>query len=147
MRVAAIPGEGAAAEALAVAVSILEGLLLPIEWSHPLVGEAAVEKVGEPFPSEAKAVIDDSDAALFGATSGASAAALFYLRWGRETFANVRPSFSTTAASVPRWRVASTSSGSVPGRIVSTSSRLTSGAPADAAAALNEVTPGTTTVS
>jgi isocitrate/isopropylmalate dehydrogenase len=91
MRVAAIPGEGAAAEALAVAVSILEGLSLPIEWSHPLVGEAAIEQVGEPFPSEAKAVIDDSDAALFGATSGASAAALFYLRWGRETFANVRP--------------------------------------------------------
>jgi len=91
MRVAAIPGEGAAAEALAVAVSILEGLSLPIEWSHPLVGEAAVQQVGEPFPLEAKAVIDDSDAALFGATSGASAAALFYLRWGRETFANVRP--------------------------------------------------------
>ena len=91
MRVAAIPGEGAAAEALAVAVSILEALSLPIEWSHPLVGEAAVQQVGEPFPLEAKAVIDDSDAALFGATSGASAAALFYLRWGRETFANVRP--------------------------------------------------------
>ena len=90
-RVAAIPGEGAAAEAFAAAVSIVEGLSLPIEWSHPLVGEAAVERVGEPFPLEAKAVIDDSDAALFGATSGASAAALFYLRWGRETFANVRP--------------------------------------------------------
>jgi isocitrate/isopropylmalate dehydrogenase len=28
---------------------------------------------------------------LFGATSGASGAALFYLRWGKQTYANVRP--------------------------------------------------------
>ena len=36
-------------------------------------------------------MIDASDATLFGATSGASAPALFYLRWGKQTFANVRP--------------------------------------------------------
>tara|TARA_R100001132_G_C3244514_1_gene74005 strand:- start:583 stop:684 length:102 start_codon:yes stop_codon:yes gene_type:complete len=30
-------------------------------------------------------------ATLFGATGGPDAAALFYLRWGNQAFANVRP--------------------------------------------------------
>ncbi len=42
---------------------------------------------------------------------------------------------------------ASTSGGSVPGRMLSTSLRFARGAPAAAAAALNPVTPGTTSVS
>jgi isocitrate/isopropylmalate dehydrogenase len=90
-RVVAIPGEGAAAEAFAAAVSLLDGMTLDLEWSHPPIGEAAIRTHGEPFPAEAREAIDDSDAAFFGATSGASAGALFYLRWGRQTFANVRP--------------------------------------------------------
>ncbi|MBW2323698.1 MAG: isocitrate/isopropylmalate dehydrogenase family protein [Deltaproteobacteria bacterium] len=36
--------------------------------------------------------MDESDATLFGATSGKSAPALFYLRWGKSTYANLRPS-------------------------------------------------------
>ena len=63
------------------------------------------------------------------------------------TFSNVRPSLMTTAASLARMRAARTSAGRVPGRIVRTSSRLASGVPAAAAAALNDVTPGTTSVS
>ena len=90
-RVVAIPGEDAAAEAFAATTSLLDGLSLDLDWSYPPVGAAAIQTHGEPFPPEARAAIDDSDAALFGATSGASAGALFYLRWGRETFANVRP--------------------------------------------------------
>ena len=35
--------------------------------------------------------VDASATALFGATSGPSAWALFYLRWGKGTYANVRP--------------------------------------------------------
>ncbi|HEY5645699.1 MAG TPA: isocitrate/isopropylmalate family dehydrogenase, partial [Pseudomonadales bacterium] len=31
------------------------------------------------------------DTTFFGSTSGSSSAALFYLRWGKQTFANVRP--------------------------------------------------------
>jgi isocitrate/isopropylmalate dehydrogenase len=56
------------------------------------VGQRAIEQSGSAFPDEARQAIDDSDATLFGATSGKSAGALFYLRWGRQTFANVRPS-------------------------------------------------------
>jgi isocitrate/isopropylmalate dehydrogenase len=89
--VVAIPGEDAAAEAFAATASLVERFSLDLEWSYPRVGEAAISAVGEAFPPAARAAIDESDAALFGATSGASAGALFYLRWGRETFANVRP--------------------------------------------------------
>ena len=100
-RVVAIPGEDAAAEAFAATVSLLEDFSLDLDWSHPPVGAAAIQTHGEPFPPEARAAIDDSDAALFGATSGASAAALFYLRWGRETFANVRPTRFARGVATP----------------------------------------------
>ena len=72
-------------------VALLDQLGLKIEWIHPPVGEAGIAAHGSPFPSEARQAIDASDSTLFGATSGKSAAALFYLRWGRGTYANVRP--------------------------------------------------------
>src|ERR1035438_2733427 len=100
-RVVAIPGEDAAAEAFAATLSLLDGLSLDIDWTYPPVGAGAIQTHGEPFPAEAIAAIDDSDAALFGATSGASARALFYLRWGRETFANVRPTRFTEGFGTP----------------------------------------------
>jgi isocitrate/isopropylmalate dehydrogenase len=59
-------------------VKLLEGLGLEIDWHWPA-------------PEDARAAIDASDATFFGATSGASAPALFYLRWGKETYANLRP--------------------------------------------------------
>ena len=63
------------------------------------------------------------------------------------TFAKLRPSFITTAASVVASRVASTSAGSVPGSIGEASRRgaRAAGRPL-ALAALSDVTPGTTTV-
>ncbi len=64
----------------------------------------------------------------------------------RRTVGKVRPSFMTTAESVAASRAVSSSSGSVPGRIVSTSSASASGVPRRAAAALREVTPGMTSV-
>jgi len=77
-RVVVIEGEDAAPEAVRPSLKLLEHLALEIDWKWPA-------------PEEARAAIDASDATLFGATSGASAAALFYLRWGKQTFANVRP--------------------------------------------------------
>jgi isocitrate/isopropylmalate dehydrogenase len=90
-RVAVIEGEDAAPEALRPSLELLRALAPGIEWVFPPVGRDALERLGSAFPDEARAAIDASDATLFGATSGASAQALFYLRWGRETFANVRP--------------------------------------------------------
>jgi hypothetical protein len=62
------------------------------------------------------------------------------------TFSKVRPSFMMATESVPVRRATSSSAGSVPGSTVSTSSRSISGRPSTAAAALTEVTPGTTSV-
>ncbi|MBW2292271.1 MAG: isocitrate/isopropylmalate dehydrogenase family protein [Deltaproteobacteria bacterium] len=89
--VVVIRGEDSSPEAVDPAVALMRGLGLPIEWSIAPVGVEAKETHGKAFPDEARALIDESDTTLFGATSGASAGALFYLRWGKETFANVRP--------------------------------------------------------
>lgn len=90
-RVVVIEGEDAAPEAIRPSVALIDGLGLGIEWVHPRVGQRGIDESGEAFPDEAREAIDASDATLFGATSGLSAGALFYLRWGRQTYANVRP--------------------------------------------------------
>lgn len=90
-RVVVIEGEDAAPEAVRPSVELLRGLGLDIEWIFPLVGEAARAQSDSTFPDEARSAIDASDATLFGATNGLSGLALMYLRWGRQTFANVRP--------------------------------------------------------
>jgi len=77
-RIVVIEGEDAAPEAMRPSVALLEGLGLPIDWLRPSLADA-------------RSAIDASDATFFGATSGASAAALFYLRWGKQTYANLRP--------------------------------------------------------
>ena len=89
--VAVIPGEDAAPEAVETTVALLERMELPIRWAFPPVGVRGVRECGDMFPDAARTAIDEADATLFGATSGASARALFYLRWGKRTFANVRP--------------------------------------------------------
>jgi isocitrate/isopropylmalate dehydrogenase len=91
-RVVVIEGEDAAPEAVRASVDVVDRLGLDIEWIRPPVGQAGIEACGSIFPEEAREAIDASDAALFGATSGKSALALFYLRWGKCTYANVRPS-------------------------------------------------------
>ena len=89
--IAVIEGDDAAPEAVRPVVNLLDSLQLGLNWVYPEVGEAAESKTGSTFPDAAKAVIDDADTTLFGSTSGKSGAALGYLRWGKETFANVRP--------------------------------------------------------
>ncbi|MDH5673351.1 MAG: isocitrate/isopropylmalate family dehydrogenase [Myxococcales bacterium] len=90
-RVVVIEGEDAAPEAMAPTLELIDALGLPIDWLHPQVGAAAKAAHGTTFPAQAREAIDAADATFFGATSGPSVAALFYLRWGKETFANVRP--------------------------------------------------------
>ena len=77
-RVVAIPGEDAAPEAFHPTVELVKRLGVAIEWVFPAIADARRE-------------IDRSDSTLFGATSGPSAPALFHLRWGKRTYANVRP--------------------------------------------------------
>ena len=90
-RIVVIEGEDAAPEAVRPTVQLVNQLGLDIEWLHPPVGEEGLARCGSLFPDECRAAIDTSDATLFGATSGKSVPALFYLRWGKRTYANVRP--------------------------------------------------------
>lgn len=90
-RVVVIEGEDAAPEAVRPTLALIDRLGLPIEWLRPPVGDEGLARCGSLFPDECRAAIDASDATLFGATNGKSAASLFYLRWGKQTYANVRP--------------------------------------------------------
>ena len=84
-------GDDASPEVMIPVVEILEGMGLPISYEYPLIGQDAIDSVGENFPDSTRASIDAADATFFGSTSGQSTAALFYLRWGKQTYANVRP--------------------------------------------------------
>jgi len=84
-------GDDASPEVMIPAVELLKSMQLSIHFEYPLVGAEAEKRTGDIFPDETRAAIDTSDTTFFGSTSGESTAALFYLRWGKQTFANVRP--------------------------------------------------------
>jgi isocitrate/isopropylmalate dehydrogenase len=90
-RVAVVPGDDAAPEAVAATMEVLEALELPLEWL--VVPDGTTLKV-QMAPAERERVIRDAvdacDTALFGATSGTTPG-IWYLRWGKGTYANVRP--------------------------------------------------------
>jgi len=90
-RVAVIEGEDASPEAVRPTVELIDRMKLGVEWIYPPVGERGEASHGSIFPVEAREMIDNADTTLFGATSGKSALALFHLRWGKETYASVRP--------------------------------------------------------
>jgi isocitrate/isopropylmalate dehydrogenase len=86
-KVVVLPGDDAAPEAMEPAVSVLRALELDIAFVEFPPGEQWVK--GETTAQVRKA-IDASDSTLFGATSGKTQG-IGYLRWGKGTFANVRP--------------------------------------------------------
>lgn len=90
-RVCVIEGEDASPEAVQPTIKMIDQLALGIEWVYPPVGGLGERLHNSIFPDEAREMLDNSDTTLFGATSGKSAFALFHLRWGKQTFANVRP--------------------------------------------------------
>jgi len=90
-KVVVVDGDDASPEVMIPVINILESMGLPISFERPVIGQAAIDTVGTGFPDEAKQAIDNSDATFFGSTSGPSTQALFYLRWGKQTYANVRP--------------------------------------------------------
>lgn len=90
-QIAVFYGDDASPEVMVPTVNLLRSMDLGIDFVEPLVGQAAKQATGSLFPEEAKAQIDAADATFFGSTSGDSTPVLFYLRWGKQTFANVRP--------------------------------------------------------
>jgi len=86
-RVVVLPGDDAAPETVAAAMEVLRALGPDIEYVEFPPGEQWVK--GK-TAIDARAAIDASDSTLFGSTSGKTSA-IFYLRWGKDTYANVRP--------------------------------------------------------
>jgi isocitrate/isopropylmalate dehydrogenase len=88
--VAVVPGDDAAPEGMAAAVSVLRALDAPIELDVLPTGS---ELADMPWGERERLVVDRMDAAdtvLFGSTSGVTPG-VEHLRWGRRTYANVRP--------------------------------------------------------
>jgi len=91
-----IPGDDAAPEAMAPAVAILKSLALDLTFTEFPSGEEGITRYGSraAFDQALREAIDRSDTTLFGSTNGTTGG-IGYLRWGKQTFANVRPA---------RWR-------------------------------------------
>lgn len=89
--VCVIAGDDATPEVMRPTVEILRMLAPDIHFVKALSGSEAQEHFGEAFPDETREMIDVADCTLFGASGGPSRPVLWYLRWGKETYVNVRP--------------------------------------------------------
>lgn len=90
-KVMVLPGDDAAPEAVRASMDVLEGLDLPVEWVILPDGETFSKTMDDGARDELiRETADACDTALFGATSGKTAG-VSYLRWGKDTYANVRP--------------------------------------------------------
>lgn len=104
-RIALLPGDGIGPEIMAVAVAVLEqvGQLydLQFEFQTALIGGAAIDRTGQPLPSETLEICRQSNAVLLAAIGGYQWDALprqqrpetglLGLRAGLGLFANLRP--------------------------------------------------------
>jgi isocitrate/isopropylmalate dehydrogenase len=89
--VCVVPGDDAAPEVMRPTVEILRSLVPTIRFIEAVCGREAQERYGTPFPDETRQAIDNADCTLFGASGGPSRPILWYLRWNKETYINVRP--------------------------------------------------------
>jgi isocitrate/isopropylmalate dehydrogenase len=89
--VCVIAGDDAAPEVMRPTVEILRMLAPDIRFVEALSGREAQEDFGDAFPDDTREQIDAADCTFFGASGGPSRPVLWYLRWGKETYVNVRP--------------------------------------------------------
>ncbi len=89
--VCVVPGDDSAPEVVLPTVEILHALAPEIHFVHAVSGREGVEQYGSAFPFETRRAIDEATCTLFGASGGPSRPVLWYLRWGKDTFVNVRP--------------------------------------------------------
>ncbi|MBE3560152.1 MAG: isocitrate/isopropylmalate dehydrogenase family protein [Ktedonobacteraceae bacterium] len=89
--VCVIAGDDAAPEVMRPTVEILRLLVPSLRFVEAPCGREAQASHGDVFPAETKAAIDAADCTLFGASGGPSRPILWYLRWGKETYINIRP--------------------------------------------------------
>jgi isocitrate/isopropylmalate dehydrogenase len=96
-KVVVLPGDDSAPDTVYAAMEVMRALEIPLEFVEFPPGEHWVR--GETNKA-AIAAIDASDSTLFGSTSGKTTA-VGYLRWGKRTYANVRPCRHLKGFAVP----------------------------------------------
>jgi 3-isopropylmalate dehydrogenase len=87
-------GEGIGPEVVEAAATVLAHLLPAARFVRPPHGQAALAEHGTPLPEVTKEACRSADAILFGAIEKHAREVLRYLRWGLETYANLRPAKS-----------------------------------------------------
>ena len=89
-QVAVIPGDDAAPEAMTATMRVLDRLDLPVDWDHVPPGAELTHLDMAERDALLTRHIDASDTVLFGSSSGTTPGAAL-MRWGKQTYANVRP--------------------------------------------------------
>ena len=89
--VCVVPGDDAAPEVMRPTVEVLRSLAPDVQFVEAACGRDAQSRYGDAFPAETRTAIDTADCTLFGASGGPSRPILWYLRWGKMTYANIRP--------------------------------------------------------
>lgn len=104
-RIACLPGDGIGPEVIAGAITVLEAAAakygFQLTFASHLIGGAAYDATGTPFPAETQAACDEADAILFGAVGGPAydklswehrpEAGLLAIRKRYDLYANLRP--------------------------------------------------------
>jgi isocitrate/isopropylmalate dehydrogenase len=101
LRITLLGGEGIGPEVVEATSEVLTTLLPSVELSRPLHGEPAIQQRGMAMPPESQEACRNADAVLFGATHKFCGDVLRFLRWGLDTFANVRPSRTRPSLASP----------------------------------------------
>jgi len=86
-RVVVLPGDDEAPQTVYAAMEVTRALEVDLDFNEFPTGESWVRGETE---KTVRAAIDASDSTLFGSTSGKTGG-IGYLRWGKKTYANVRP--------------------------------------------------------
>jgi 3-isopropylmalate dehydrogenase len=89
-RVCVIPGDDASPEAVLPALAVVKGMELDIDWLILPTGEEGQKQHGDSWAQVCKDAIDSCDTTWFGSASGKTPA-IAHLRWGKGTYANIRP--------------------------------------------------------
>jgi isocitrate/isopropylmalate dehydrogenase len=102
-KVCVIPGDAASPEAVLPALDVLKALDLDIDWTELPSGEEGSVRYEGDWAQVCIDAIDSCDTTLFG-SAGGKTPAIAYLRYGKGTYANVRPTkYMPGALSPLRW--------------------------------------------
>ena len=108
LRIAVLPGDGIGPEIINEAVKVCDSISKKfgheIKWTHALVGAAAIDARGNPYPEETHKICLNADAILFGALGDPKydndptskvrpEQGLLEMRKKLGLYANIRPTF------------------------------------------------------